>query len=623
MRKYLAFLGDRPALSSLLACVGFSIWSLLLGQDNNWDLRNYHLYNAFAWLNDRVGSDMAPAGMESYFNPLMDLPYYWITRHWSAPAAGLILGAWHGLTFAVLCIIAINVLEQSGYAQPRRLGVALALAGTLTPNFLENMGTSMGDNSVALFSIAALAIIVRSWPRLMTGHATWALAGAGMLAGIACGIKLTNAMYALAFCLSFLFAPLTVVKRLRLVVVFGLAAALGMSLAAGWWWIRLWQTFGNPFFPQFAQWFPNDWSTPVNVADDLGVMRPGLPATQGALRWLPKSAFEYLLWPFVFSIHGRRLGDFTAHPLLWPVTYLLFIALGVVYLKRRGAARQLSPDVRPLSPVAIYMLAFMAIAYVLWMRLFSIYRYTGPIEVLMPLAIWMLLHRLLSQSLARTVAIWTLCLTLFLSNVISQKSWGHEPWAKEAFRVDVPSVQQTGTATVLIMSQPVAWILPWFPKPLAAAAVNANFPADVGYWKDLSALLDKRGGEIYAIVGGDKSWRADKLLRVQKFNAFMETLGATDHAYICDRMKSLVGKVSSQATVVDVAAGASKGERCAVALKPEVDSGEQADIARQLKEANQALNQIGLRLDGATCKTYDAYMGQGYFPYQWCQVARL
>jgi hypothetical protein len=38
----------------------FGLLSLALGQDDNWDLRNYHLYNPFALVNGKIGLDLAP-----------------------------------------------------------------------------------------------------------------------------------------------------------------------------------------------------------------------------------------------------------------------------------------------------------------------------------------------------------------------------------------------------------------------------------------------------------------------------------------------------------------------------------------------------------------------------------
>src|SRR5262245_58134644 len=68
---------DRSGPTSLLLCLLIAATiSVLLGQDANWDLRNYHLYNPYAFLTGRFWTDLMPAGLQSNFNPLLDLPYY-------------------------------------------------------------------------------------------------------------------------------------------------------------------------------------------------------------------------------------------------------------------------------------------------------------------------------------------------------------------------------------------------------------------------------------------------------------------------------------------------------------------------------------------------------------------
>src|SRR5947207_11340217 len=49
---------------------------LLLRQDVNWDLQNYHFYNAWAFVHGRLGWDLAPAQLQSFHNPLGELPFY-------------------------------------------------------------------------------------------------------------------------------------------------------------------------------------------------------------------------------------------------------------------------------------------------------------------------------------------------------------------------------------------------------------------------------------------------------------------------------------------------------------------------------------------------------------------
>ena len=86
---------NSPAFArSLMLSVplAFGALSMLHGQDANWDLYNYHLYNPFAYLNDKLDIDLAPAGAQSYFNPALDvLHYLLLTGPWP-PLSGVVLG---------------------------------------------------------------------------------------------------------------------------------------------------------------------------------------------------------------------------------------------------------------------------------------------------------------------------------------------------------------------------------------------------------------------------------------------------------------------------------------------------------------------------------------------------
>src|SRR5580700_9365509 len=75
-----------------LAPFAFGALALVLGQDANWDLRNYHWYNAYAFLNGRFGFDLLPAQTPWFYNPLIDVPFYLLAMHVPAMAAGFALG---------------------------------------------------------------------------------------------------------------------------------------------------------------------------------------------------------------------------------------------------------------------------------------------------------------------------------------------------------------------------------------------------------------------------------------------------------------------------------------------------------------------------------------------------
>jgi hypothetical protein len=57
------------------------------------------------------------------------------------------------------------------------------------------------------------------------------------------------------------------VRRLGSGAGLALVALAVFALLAGPWLVRLWDTFGNPLFPQFNAWFQAPLAAPVAVAD--------------------------------------------------------------------------------------------------------------------------------------------------------------------------------------------------------------------------------------------------------------------------------------------------------------------------------------------------------------------
>ena len=60
----------------LLICAAVGLVSVLLGADNYWDLRYYHLYDPWAYLHDRYLYDIGPAQEQSFLNPISDFLFY-------------------------------------------------------------------------------------------------------------------------------------------------------------------------------------------------------------------------------------------------------------------------------------------------------------------------------------------------------------------------------------------------------------------------------------------------------------------------------------------------------------------------------------------------------------------
>ncbi|MFC5480060.1 hypothetical protein [Massilia suwonensis] len=477
---------DKPTLQDRAMWIVpllFGLISVLLRQDDNWDLRNYHLYNPFAWLNGKIGFDLAPAQMQSYFNPTLDLLYYGLVHALPGPLAGFVMGALHGLNFVLLLLIGRALLPQQ---QPHRgrLALLLALAGMFGAGFVSQIGNTMGDNMTALFILGALLVLLRRWQVLAA--AGLALLGAGLLAGLGTGLKLTNAVYALALCLSLFALPASFLARLRCMFTFGIGVLLGMAASAGHWYWKMWTMFGNPLFPQFNNLFHGPLASPMAVGDT---------------NWLPQGWIERLLWPFVFALDPRQVSEIRLSLLVWPILYVAFILLGMHLLARRD--RTSAPDGALRSHHAMLWL-FFGLAYLVWMNLFSIYRYLVPLELLAPLVLWLIAQRLKpGPQTARLVA--ALLLVVVAAALVKSPSWGRAKWAGESFHAEVPAIAQPEESLVFTVhgDPPMGWLVTMFPARLAFVSLSSGFPESDLYRARVGQMVAERSGPLYVMTKSD------------------------------------------------------------------------------------------------------------------------
>lgn len=455
---------DRPSTVRRLAWalpLLCGLYALRLGQDANWDLLNYHRYNPFALLNGKLGLDLAPAQWQSYFNPTLDLLYYGLGHLLPAPLAGFLMGALHGLNMVLALAIARHLTAARAVAL--RVPVLLAVVAGLGPSFRLQIGNTMGDNSTAVLVLAAFYLLVTRaacMPMLL---------GAGLLAGLATGLKLTNAMYALALCLALFALDGPWLQRLRHAVLFGVAVLVGIAISGGWWYWTMWTTFANPLFPQFNTIFQAPLAAPVGIGDT---------------GWLPKTWGERLLWPFIFTLEPARVIELKIRQLVWPALYLLYWGWLAALAVRRPAAR--------LDQHARFTLLFIALAYLIWLNLFSIYRYLVVLELLAPLAIWLLLGRLLPPGRHGRVA--AVVLGVCALAALSTRDWGHEKWARTSFRIETPVVAAPARSMVFMVTAdpPLGWIVPAFPADLAFVSLGAGFPESEAYRQRVGAMVDAR-----------------------------------------------------------------------------------------------------------------------------------
>lgn len=584
------------AWSVLAVPAAFGLASLWLGADCNFDLLYYHLYTAYSFLHGRLGHDFAPIGMGSYMNPLMDVLYYGMAMHWPSLLTGFTMGVIHGLNFVLLLGIALRCLPDLPAEDRYRVPLLLALAGCLTSNFLSELGNAMGDNAMALFELGALFTVLAGWEKLLAaGRGAIGVALlAGLLAGLGTGLKLTDGPYAVALCAAFVALPLSPGQRVKLAFLFGIGVLAGVALT-GYWYLVLWLHFGNPLYPQYSALFPSELTRAIGAVDT---------------RWPPKGVVDTLLWPFLISLDSMRVGQLHLREILWPLAYLVFLLWGALALRRRFRP---GPDA---DPRRLYVLVYVGLGFILWMKVFGVFRYLVAVEVVTPLAVFLVLRRCFEYGLARRLAAWSLGAVTLVALAGGTSTWGHEPWGDPLFSADLPPLETPSTTTVVLVSgdPPYGWLTTQFPEQVAFVGVHQVFPESPAYRTRLREFIAARRGPVYAVV---QAYYPSRAYTIEQQNAWATRLGLESDAQGCGKLHWVETHLHPRFEVHDTDA---TGTRCVLAMLPsdqEDTAGE--DRAAAVKAAGFAAH-YRLRIDVDSCRVYMAHVGQGAYPYQWCQV---
>lgn len=508
---------------SLLVALAFGIWSVYLGQDRNWDLLNYHLYNPYAFLNDRTEFDLAPAGIQTYFSPALDIIYFTAISHLNPRTVGFLLGLLQGLNFFLIYKIASKVLKD--HRQGNIYSLLLALAGVLTVGFLAELGSTMQDSLVALFPLLSLWMIISSIGSLDAANQrpVWALlTGAGVIAGVGVGLKLVTAIYALPLCLSLLILPVPLSRRFKFSFVFGLAVLTGLFVTGGYWLYETWRVFGNPLFPQFNNYFQGEMAAFEETRD---------------LRFLPRTLFDKIFYPVIFTFDPQRAAELKYQQFSWLLAYAAVIGLLVDRLIRsfrKGAERiQWSPEAR-------FLLTFFCVSYLLWLNIFGIYRYLVVIELLIPLLLFVIITSIARNRFAPLAALVFIGL-LTAVNLDGRPDWGHTNWADTVYRMEAKDlVADPEPAAVYLAGQPLAWLVPALDIQTPFIQIVPNMSVSEAYWQRAKILAAGRSGKSFVI------YESDDPVILHRAQVALEKLDLSVDDNSCSHINAYLGTAKSE-----------------------------------------------------------------------------
>jgi hypothetical protein len=441
-RSELAFIG--------VVILAFGCISILLGKDDGWDFRNYHWYDAYAFLHARLGFDVAVAHHATYFNPLIHLPYYWLATAGTCWLALIYIGALHGLNVLPLYLIARSSLTSP---DNRWLAAGLALAGLCGSTVLSMIGRTSYDTvlGVPVFAGLAVLIIKRDALCATAAKAAAAAAVAGLLIGTAAGLKLVEGFYAAGLALVLLLLPGRPAVRVARLLAGGAAGITAVLLCAGFWFLALERATGNPLFPFYNSIFRSALIAPTYF---------------GSTNFPPEGFWPTLSFPFRFLVDYRIADDAPFRDFRIPLLYALLPIAGVWFAV---APRQRAPLVAASATRILFL--FAAGSYAAWLAAFSVYRYLVGLEMLAPLLMVAVLD---CAPLARRVRLTAAAILLLLAALFGRYDFGDHVAMGDPY-VQVSNLSfpdASGTMLLMTGDEPMAYLIPSLPPAIPVLRID-------------------------------------------------------------------------------------------------------------------------------------------------------
>jgi hypothetical protein len=467
-----------------------AIAAVLLPQDNNWDLRNYHWYNPYAFLEGRMGFDLAPAQTPTFYNPLLDVPFFLAAQALPARILSFLLGLIQGCNFILLFFLARRSLTLPESVSGLLAAAAIAIAGLVGAGHIGMIGATFYDNILSLFVLGALLVVVSAADLFVAAPLKTALlraAGAGALVGLAVGFKLPSQVFAVGICFGLLFIPGPFLRRFWLSFVCGLGVIAGFLVTGGWWIARMWRDFSNPLFPYMNDVFGSPWALAENYRDT---------------RFLPKTLGEAITFPFRFVADSKIASEISFTDWRIAVAAVVLIVTALMLIARRQA-----PEPRANIFAARYLAAVAVLSYLAWLAVFAIYRYITPLEMLAPLLI--VAGVSLWPVSMRTRGVLSAALLLFVVvTARMEEDWTRKPWADgfggSFVQVTVPQFADPGRTLILMTGlAPTAYVIPAFPPEVAflrPVSYLAGPEHDTRFIETIKRRINDHTGEMLILL---------------------------------------------------------------------------------------------------------------------------
>jgi hypothetical protein len=223
----------------------------------------------------------------------------------------------------------------------------------------------------------------------------------------------------------------------------------------------------------------------------------------------------WLSFPIWFNIDPMQVGEVDFRDLRFPLLYLLMIGLllktAVTFVKRPSPGGQPAAESSGRMPVTPFFIIFMLAAFMLWMKLFAVYRYLMVGEMLVPLTVFLVLGALLQNRRRQLQA--ALAGFVLLLVTLVPGDWGRRPWAADYFGVEPPPLAEPESAIVLMTGHDaMAYLIPFFPQPVRFLRIQGYVtgPSTSPNQTDrlMREIIARHDGKLFILYRAYEEWHA-------------------------------------------------------------------------------------------------------------------
>ncbi len=454
--------------------------SVIFPHEIVWDFSNYHYYNGYAFLTGTTFYHLAPAYVNSYFNPLLEVPVYFIVLFFNNYP--FVLSAYEGLWLGILYFIFFKILLLVFPSQTKlqKLGIVCAFVfGVIGYDLVSQIGSTTNEINMSVFYMGGLYFILSSWFKDQK-PVVWKLMTGGFLLGVCAGLKMTAVPHVFALFLTCLICAKLIPSfwKSGLIVAGGLL--IGFLITNGFWMMKLHEAFQNPVYPWLNALFQSDFVIKENVRENS---------------YLPQSIWQYLFLPFgVFQVDGlyHHFDNKITLPLLISYLLVIFTLIGFCFRNFRQNI--------PNAKISFFLVVLTLWIYVVWLMTTTVVRYLIPFNLLSGIVLLVFLYG--KQLLKSSDGFFSLGLFVIVFMFIPTQYRFYFKKADPSKIVSVEDPLIPDDAVVILDGRPTAFVIPqWQTKARFMQYDNSAFAGSIlkekGFQKELKKIFANPNQQVF------------------------------------------------------------------------------------------------------------------------------